>query len=96
MNVCKLLVVGSYFSIFYFAENQPSLLNETTVAVLECTEGFYQENSSNICTPSCYTWKQHNKVLSIFLDMMSLTSSLIAFLAAAAVIIISCLVHKRM
>ena len=71
-------------------------LNGTTVAVLECSEGFYQENGSSVCSPSCYTLLQYNKALSIFLDVVAFTTAFIAFVAGAAVIIISCLLHKRM
>ena len=92
-HVDRLAVVPLY--CLYFIGNE-NFLNGTTVTVLECSEGFYQENGSSVCTPSCYTWTQYSKELSLFLDAVSIIFTLIALLGALAVIIISCLVYKRM
>ena len=79
----------------YFIGNE-SFLNGTTVTVLECSERFYQENGSSVCTPSCYAWTQYSKGLTLFFDAVSIIFTLTALLGALAVIIISCLVYKRM
>ena len=78
------------------AEDPPFFPNETIMEVLECSEGFYQENGSSICTPSCYTWRQFSKTVSILQDVIIFVSAFIGFVAAVAVIVISCLLHKRM
>ena len=68
----------------------------TTVEVLKCSEGFYRENNSIACQPSCHAWKLYKREVSIFIDVVVFISAVIGFLAAVAVISISCLVHKRM
>ena len=81
---------------YKIAEKIQSFLNGTSVAVLDCSDGFCQENGSSICIPSCYTWTQFSKGLSIFRDVVSFTFAFLGFVVAAAIIVISCLVHKRM
>ena len=70
--------------------------NATTIAVRECSEGFYRENGSSICIPSCHTWLQHNRGLSIFLDVVIFIFIFIGFLTSAVVIVLSYFVRKRM
>ena len=83
--------------LFYFSGAETyTNKNETEVAILQCSKGFYQDNSSNVCIPSCYTLVQFSENISIFFDVMIFLSAFIGFLAAMAVIIISCLAHKRM
>ena len=85
---------SSFFSIFAFFLEKYS--NKTEVEVLECTKGFYQENISSVCQPSCYTWIEYSEGLSIFSDVVVFISAFMGFVAAIAVIILSCLRHKKM
>ena len=90
------LFIGTFkfiFSIHFSLENHP---NQTIVAVLECSEGFYREKSSILCTPSCYTWLQYRKGLSTFLDVVLIIAALVGVISAVAVIVISFMRRKRM
>ena len=72
------------------------LQNKTTAKILECSRGFYQENGSQICIPSCYSWTAYGKTLSISVDVMLGVTAFIGLLSAIAVLVISGLRHHRM
>ena len=89
--------IRQYFTIFCLnlVGNHQSQ-NETTVAVMECSEDFYRENGSSICVPSCYTWTQYSsKLLSNILDVILFTSTFLGFVAGVAVILLSFHQYKR-
>ena len=70
--------------------------NATTIAVQECSEGFYRENGSSICIPSCHTWLQYSRGLSISYDVVVFISAFIGYLISTVIIVLSYLVRKRM
>ena len=83
-----------FFLISYIANHQGSP-NATALEVLECSKGFYRDNGSSACIPNCHTWKEYSDQLSLFMDVMVLIAAVIGFLASVAVLVISCLTHKR-
>ena len=72
------------------------LQTTTTVIFLECSEGFYRVNGSDVCTPSCHTWTEYSKDLSIFVNVVVCISAVAGFLVSVADIVFSCLSYKRM
>ena len=90
-----------YNSLMYIfdsadVERPLTFQNKTTKKVLECSHGFYQENGSQLCIPSCYTFTEYEESLSIAIDVMLGVTVFVGFLSAIAVIVISCLRHRRM
>ena len=64
---------------------------------LECSDGFYRENGSQICIPSCYSFRLYGKKLAITVDVIvCLFIIVIGGIVSAAIQIISCLKPKRM
>ena len=71
----------------------------STSKPLECREGFYREDpssASDVCLPSCHSWLEYSKQLSIFIDVVIVLSALIGFVVAILVLVISILRRKRM
>lgn len=68
----------------------------STSTQLPCSEGFYREDPSSICVPSCFSWLQYSKAVSISIDVMVFLTAFLGFGAAVAVIVVSFLRRKRM
>ena len=82
---------------YFLVEPLPSSEDSATVKTLECTQGFYQENGSSVCVPSCHAWTEHEgTTISAAIDITVFVTALIDFFAAIAVIVISIIRHKRM
>jgi len=67
-----------------------------TVKTLECTQGFYLENGSSVCIPSCHKWTQYEPNLSTALDVIVLLCALVGLIAAIVALVLSVISRKRM
>jgi len=67
-----------------------------TLKTLNCTRGFYQENGSSVCIPSCHIWTENKPAASKAIDVILLFSHLVGFVTTIAVLIISVVKRKRM
>ena len=79
---------------FFFVTADKS--NATSAVPFECSDGFYRENGSQICTPSCYSWHQYEKELSLSFDVSVCLITIVGTIAGTAILIIACLRPKRM
>ena len=77
-------------------ESLPNSEDSATVKTLECTQGFYRENESSACIPSCHNWTEYESTATIAIDVIVFIAALIGFLAAVAVLVISVVRRKRM
>ncbi len=71
-------------------------VQSVNTSLLECSEDFFRENGSQTCVPSCYSWRQYDKKLSIGIDTAVIFMAVIGGIAAVTILIISCLKSKRM
>ncbi len=76
-----------------FLDNNQSLPDDS---LLECSDSFYRENGSQVCVPSCYSWSQYGRNLSIGIDAVVIFMAVIGGSASITILIISCLKLKRM
>ena len=81
---------------FLVVESLPSSEDSAAVKTLECTQGFYRENGSSVCIPSCHAWTEYEPTISIVIDVILFMAALVGFLAAVAVLVISVVRRKRM
>jgi len=85
-----------FLTIFLLVEYLSNIQDTATVKTFECSQGFYQENGSSVCIPSCYTWTQYEPIVSTAIDVIVLLSVLVGFFAAITVMILSIIRRKRM
>jgi len=84
-----------FLQIVEFASSQSSE-DTVTEKTLECTQGFYRENGSSMCIPSCHMWTELEPTVSIAIDVIVCFAALTGFLSAIAVLVISIVRRKRM
>ena len=65
-------------------------LNTSTSELLDCREDFFREEDSEICVPSCYTWKT---LETITIDVLMLLSAIVGFIFGLVVLVII-IVHQ--
>ena len=82
--------------MFMYSVVPASSFDGPTDKPLDCREGFYREEPGGNCLPSCYTWLQNPKAVSITIDVVLFITAFVGFWAAVAVIVISLLRRKRM
>ena len=56
---------------------------------LECSDGYYRENGSQICIPSCYSWHQYERRVSLAFDVVICLSAVIGGIAGILILIIA-------
>ena len=71
-------------------------LNVTVAEPLQCREGFFRQDPSSFCEPSCHSWLQYPKAESIFIDVVVFLTAFIGFVVAIVVLVISVVRRKRM
>ncbi len=78
---------------FLLAATQDS---QATPSPLVCSDGFYQENGSQICIPSCSEFSQIDPVTVVVIDVLICLIAILGLVAGVVILIISCLDSKRM
>ena len=63
---------------------------------LDCSEGFYRDDSSQICVPDCYSWSQYDRNLTVAITAVVIFLAVVGSTAAVSILVISCLKRKRM
>jgi len=63
---------------------------------LNCSEGYYQKDSSQICIPDCYTWNLYDKSLSLTITVIVILMAVVGSTAAVSILIISFLKPTKM
>ena len=61
-----------------------------------CSDGFYINESSNLCVPECGVWMELPSSKSTALDVVGITSAVVYLVSGTAVVVLSCIKHKRM
>ena len=61
---------------------------------LKCHDQFYCEN--NFCKPRCDKFEEHSHTYTVTADVLLILSSIVGTFSGLAVLVISCLRHKRM
>ena len=64
--------------------------------LLPCREGFFREEESDLCTPSCYTWWQNPPQQTIATDVAIGVASATGIVVGMAALVISFIMHKKM
>ena len=70
--------------------------NTSTSELLNCREDFFHEEGSEICVPSCYTWKEYSQTETVAIDVIVLSSVIVGFISGLLVLILSFIRFKRM
>ena len=70
--------------------------NTSTLEILECSDGFYRENGSSICIPSCYDWDEFGRVNTIAIDVIFHIFVVLGTIACIFILIFGCVDSKRM
>ena len=70
--------------------------NTSTSELLDCREDFFREEDSEICVPSCYTWKGYSRTKTIAIDAIIFLSLIVGFISGLFVLVISFIRFKRM
>ena len=71
-------------------------LNISTSAPLDCREDFFREEDSEICVPSCYTWKEYSQTETIAIGVIIFLSAIVGFISGLFVLLLSFIRFKRM
>lgn len=71
--------------------------NMSQESSFQCTEGFYRNNSSGICLPSCYgDWIEYTRATSVAIDVIIITTAFTGFVVAVVTLIISISRREKM
>lgn len=73
-----------------------SMLAMRETVTFECRKDFYREKNSDICVPSCYTWKQDTDVVSVVIDAMNILSATLGLVSTIAIFIFAIFKEKSM
>ena len=71
-------------------------LSSKSDILLDCSDGFYRENSSRACIPDCYSWSQYERNLSEAITAVVILVAVVGSIAAVSNLVISFLKPKRM
>ena len=71
------------------------LSNSSELTPLRCAKGFYY-NSCGVCLPSCHTWVQFSRDVSIAIDVIIFMSVFTGFVVGLVVLVMSILRQNQM
>ena len=69
-------------------------MNTTTGRV--CNEGFYINENTGLCVPECGVWEEFPHSFIVGADAVLIFSGIVYLLSGVAVLVLSCINHKRM
>ena len=61
-----------------------------------CNEGFFINENTGLCVPECGVWEEFPHSFSVGIDAVVIFSGIVYFLSGLAVLVLSCINHKRM
>jgi len=87
-----------HWLLHYLDNNGEVLSNQEASNEIDlvCSDGFFREENSSICLPSCHSWYQYSREVTIAADVVVVLSAVLGFSVAVIAIVLSCLCHKRM
>ena len=61
-----------------------------------CNEGFYISENTGLCAAECGVWEEFPHSTVVAVDAMVILSGIVYLLSGVAVLVLSCINHKRM
>ena len=61
-----------------------------------CSEGFYINENTGLCTPECGVWEEFPHSFVVGIDAVVIFSGIVYFVSGLAVLVLSCINYKRM